>query len=441
MEDYCYRQAGIYISLHCHVLLALWDGSDQGKSGCGTAAAVSFALDGSYKPLSGMPFRSRENTAVLQILTPRKSAPVDMTAGEVSWLGGNKNEPRQGSLSEGSTKTKKKGGSPEIPPCLDEILARTDELNRLSAGVSPKGGLLPEKVGNDGVMDRLEAVYSVSDELSVRSAVRYRRVLGLLAAASTGVAAGFLLYDEAGLLWMILVCGAMLLLAWICRRWAVRADCHRRYIEYRLLAEGLRTQAYLRYAGSPQEAAWLFPRTQWEECAWIMAALCALIVGPPPVQERSIRECWAAGQRDYHEKAEVRAQKALKSSESIVHVALYVSIALYLLAVLYEGAFGGLFFPPLADGAAIELLRILLKLILGLIGAATLFIANYYGKQSLPRIYADHGKMKRFYAQVLVQLDSFGQTEELLRTLAREELVENGNWCSFQRDNTPDFSL
>ena len=53
----------------------------------------------------------------------------------------------------------------------------------------------------------------MSDALSLRCAKKYRRILGLLAAASTAVTAGFLLYDEAGLSWMLLLCGAMLLFA------------------------------------------------------------------------------------------------------------------------------------------------------------------------------------------------------------------------------------
>ena len=125
----------------------------------------------------------------------------------------------------------------------------------------------------------------------------------------------------------------------------------------------------------------------------------------------------------------------------MVRAVLSVSVALYVLALLFEIFFGGLFRPPAASPALIGLWRTLLKVALGLLSASTLFIANYYGKQSLSRTVADHGKMKRFYAEVAGQLERFGQSEELLRTLAAEELVENGNWCSYQRDNTPDFSL
>ena len=44
-DDYEYRQAGIYIAEHCHVLLALWDGCPPEKQfGCGTVEVINFAL-------------------------------------------------------------------------------------------------------------------------------------------------------------------------------------------------------------------------------------------------------------------------------------------------------------------------------------------------------------------------------------------------------------
>ena len=412
-SSWLYRQAGIYISLHSHLLLALWDGGPAKEQGCGTAEAVSFSLGGAYRPRRGMPLRSAENTAVLHIWAPRASG--GGPAGETRLLGNEE--------------------------AFLETLRKTDELNRLAPETEPQGGLLPEKPEGDNLLAGLEAVYHVSDALSLRCAKKYRRILGLLAAASTAVTAGFLLYDEAGLSWMLLLCGAMLLFALFCRRWAVRSDCHRGYIEYRVLAESLRTQAFLRYAGSEQEAPELFPRTQREECPWVLAALCALTVGPPPAQQRDIRVCWAEGQRDYHEQAEKRTHRAMLRSDLVVRAALCASVALYVLALLFEAFFGGLFLPPAAAPSLIELWRTLLKVALGLLSAATIFIANYYGKQSLSRVISDHGKMKRFYAEVAGQLERFGQSEELLRTLAAEELVENGNWCSYQRDNTPDISL
>jgi hypothetical protein len=98
-------------------------------------------------------------------------------------------------------------------------------------------------------------------------------------------------------------------------------------------------------------------------------------------------------------------------------------------------------FPPVLRGVSVELCRTVLKIVMGGISAATLFVSSYYGRLSLPRVLSDHRKMERFYAHMARQLRLQGQTEELLRVLAREELTENGNWYSYQSDNTPDLNL
>ena len=60
---------------------------------------------------------------------------------------------------------------------------------------------------------------------------------------------------------------------------------------------------------------------------------------------------------------------------------------------------------------------------------------------SLERKKTDHRKMEEFFRRVDGQMEQFGQTEELMELLAREELTENGNWSSYQRDNAPELNI
>lgn len=69
-RDFLYRQAGIYVASHSHVLLALWDG-EKGESTCGTAASVDFMLRENYG--SGRLFRAENYGAVIAVATPRES--------------------------------------------------------------------------------------------------------------------------------------------------------------------------------------------------------------------------------------------------------------------------------------------------------------------------------------------------------------------------------
>ena len=414
-RDFLFRQAGIYVAAHSHVLLALWDGGEGTEAACGTAEAVGFALHGSYAPVSGMPLRSALNEGVIHVFTPR-GARCETPAGAVELLGD--------------------------WDAVRDVLAKTDEYNRLASDVDTGARtLVPERDFDDPVLRRMERVGLTAGRLSAFSAARFRRALALLAVAATLLTLGFLLYDEAQAIWMILVCGLVLLAAWLLHRYAARSDCHRRYIEYRVLAECMRVQVFLRYAGSGREASELLSWSQQEETAWIMAALCALTPGQRPAQAHEIRDCWAGEQRRYHARAAEKAERRTRVSERTVRIALILSVALYCAAVVFELLCGGAILAPTFAVADAEACRTVLKIVLGTISAVTLFVSNYYGRLSLSRTLSDHGKMERFFAKISAELGRRGQTEALLELLAREELTENGNWCSYQRDNKPEISL
>ncbi len=71
-RDFLYRQAGIYVALHSHVLVALWDGSPAKPGGCGTSEVVDFMLNRSCGSRYSC-FRATNDGAVIHILTPRNS--------------------------------------------------------------------------------------------------------------------------------------------------------------------------------------------------------------------------------------------------------------------------------------------------------------------------------------------------------------------------------
>ena len=301
--------------------------------------------------------------------------------------------------------------------------------------------LLPDDAYGDEVVVRLEAAYHEADETSVAAAREYRHALAVLATASTGIAVAFLLYDEAELLWMLLVCGALLVFARAFQRRALRLDCHQRFIGMRALAEALRVQVNLRYAGSPLLAADLLTWTQMEETGWIADRLRELMAGAGVSVPHDVRACWVEDQRSYHEKAAARTGGDVARAGRVVAVAFAVSVCLYLGALAFELLCGGLLVAPSVHVADIERWRAALKICVGSMSAATLLISSYYGKLSLDRVHADHLKMAHFFAWAADRLAEEGQTEALLERLAREELIENGNWYSYQLDNTPGISL
>ncbi len=414
-RDTLFRQAGIYITEHSHIRLALWDGKTENQSECGTAAMVDAALRGAWKPRQGMACRRAENLTVIHVMTPREGT-EDPGAGTVNVLGDRKK--------------------------LEEILTRTEEFNRL-AETAPEGGesLLPEGESTDPAMRKQEAVMRAADSLSLRFARDYRQTMGILAVLGTAVALTFLLYDEANLTWMILLCGIALLAAMVVLNRAKRSDRHRRYIEYRMLAEALRVQLFLRYAGSRIEIQRIMTWTEQQETPWILCAMCALNAGKPPEKKRDIRECWVEKQRLYHEKAGQRTEGKSLRNDRLLRLAGICAVVLYFGGILFELLCGGMTPHPPIPVRNIETWRLILKILLGTVSVGTLFLASYYGKMSLERKKADHRKMEALFRTVGAQMEQFGQTEELMELLAREELTENGNWSSYQRDNAPELNI
>ena len=410
-----YRQAGIWIAEHSHIVLALWDGKEESKNEAGTAAVVRCALEGNWNPVSGLPVSSGDNTGVIHILTPRKDDGQD-GAGQIRKLG--------------NTGT------------LEEILNKTEEFNRLAETRLPKQEpLLPADDSRDPELQKLDEIYQTADGLSMRFAKQYRGMLAGLALTGTALTMAFLLYDEAELTWMILLCGAVILIAFLLLRRAGRTACHRRFIEYRVLAETLRVQLFLRFAGSGLQAQRVLPWTQKQETAWILCAVCALNAAPLPERREKVLDCWVKAQLDYHRQAGKRTAAKHKKQGRILGCAMVLSIIGYLFLLVYELTCGGLIFSPVYPPADPERVRTVMKAVLGTLSAGTLFMASYYGKMSLSRVTGDHEKMTVFYQKAADRIVRCGENEQMLETLAREELTENGNWSSYQRDNAPELNV
>jgi hypothetical protein len=69
-----YRALGIFIAQHCHVLLALWDGSEEEMSPGGSAEVVTFKRDGIPLEMGGSARASLDGSEigpVIEVLTPR----------------------------------------------------------------------------------------------------------------------------------------------------------------------------------------------------------------------------------------------------------------------------------------------------------------------------------------------------------------------------------
>ena len=299
-------------------------------------------------------------------------------------------------------------------------------------------GPLTRVAGNteEKSLREIDELYGAADVLSIRNAEKHRRILLLMSFAGTLLTLSFLLYDEAELYGLILACGVLILCLVLIRRVSDRLDCHRKYLQYRVLAECLRVEYFLCLAAVKTKVTEILPWSLREGIPWI-----AEVLGELPAEEvtekRPIKDCWVADQKKYHEEALAKAERKAKRDSVVSKAVLIVTIASYLAALAFEGLV--LFKGTGALNA--DIVRAVLKIVLGTMSAVTLFFGSFYGKMSLSNVIEDHKRMISLYETALERIRTEGESEELIRFLAREYLNENSAWYAYQSKNTPDIVI
>ena len=306
-----------------------------------------------------------------------------------------------------------------------------------------------EKDVEDPVLIKIDEVYGAADSLSLQFAEKYRRIIFALSVAGTLLAIAFLLYDEVYWYGMILACGVLILMLFGINRLARRLHCHRKYLEYRLLAEGARVQYYLCRAGLHRNVAALLPWSWQFNVPWTKKVLEQLLQAGKEKDEKrkraagcSILDLWVRDQAAYHRNALDRTEARIRRNDRITRAARVLALITYAAALVFEISAGGLFSgKELLPAGQMETARVVLKVAMGSFSAMTLFAGNYYGKLSLEDTAQDHRRMAALYEKTEQEILQNGETEELLLKLAKEELSENSSWYAYQSKNTPDIAI
>ena len=414
-RDYRYRQAGIYVATHCHVLLALWDGTPGKPGGCGAAETVGFMLDGGYA--DAPPFDAASDGAVIHISVPQASK--------------NQEVPIAAHLIE------------EHPGCLKDLLEQTDAFNADCGLLANDGATKGERPSTKawGRSALMREVYDEADRLSLRFQTRYLRVLWLLSLFCVLLVLAFLLYDEAEQNLFLVAYGVVLVAYAAFFQMVIRGSHHEKYIQYRVLAETMRVQLHLSSLGMEANVSDDFTWTQRHDIAWVRKAASAILCGAPePVTTTpdQVKSDWIDGQRAYHEHAYARDGGKHRIGGVITQAMLVCTVVAFVLITACE-----FFAPQLMDHAFIGIsMRSWAKIVWGCLSVVVLFVAGYYGRLSFERKAYDHEKMALLFKAAALRFETDPASyETVFRELAREEIIENGNWMSYCKENRPTFSL
>lgn len=427
-RDWHYRQAGLYIANHSHILLALWDGQEGDDVGCGTSSIVNAMLNDAFGD-SGKRQLHPGNGVVIQVVAMRAAADseeeaADQNVGEVK---------RHGAYDE-----------------LEKNLIKTELFNKdvgkrtsgSRADLQKENDCKAGNGSNDRILHKLYALYEAADSISTENAGKHRKFLAGMSVAATALTLIFLLYDEMEFHGLIIICGFIIFSLFIINTISRHSRSQQKYLDYRVLAENLRVQTHLYEAGAACEVSEIMPWNLQLALPWVKNAIDVTMIGETVIRSDNVRESWIIGQRDYHKRAYIKTARKLKSNDRIVRTALILTIAFYAAALIFELVWGGLLgiqMPLSADFC--NVIRLWIKIVLGTLSATTLFANNYYGKQALPNVMDDHIRMEILYEVALREMERLGEKEELFIRLAENELAETANWYAYQSKNEPELGI
>jgi hypothetical protein len=244
-----YAQSGVFMCAHCHILLALWDGKLSDQVG-GTSQVVRFHHDDVMPGYTvGTPSQliltDDESDLVYHIVCSRDrpdGAPAQgLRALDAWWYTTDERQPRVR----------------EMPSRHRRVFERLSEFNRdiarHAASIERESwSLLSDAQAatlSPGLQD-INHVFRAADWLAIYYQKKRLAVLRLTHVCVLVMGFAYVSYtDYSSERWLIFVLFGLMMLAMAVSAVATRGAWHRRYLDYRALAEGLRIQFYWAAAG------------------------------------------------------------------------------------------------------------------------------------------------------------------------------------------------
>lgn len=441
-RDRQYAKAGVYIASHCHILLAIWDGKTSGRLG-GTAQIVNYHVTSA---LPGLIDRHRDTRHVLaggdesllyHIVCSRDRSDGAPAAGLLPL--------QAGWRSADSLSTKD-----ELPAEFRLMFAHMAEFNVDSSKYAAQIEAVPAPphgVPSNATVT-IDHIFQAADWLAIHFQKRVLMAMRLTytLAALMGIAFTFYAHLPAQdpLIYLFLLLFASGGFVAVLAR---RRDWHRKYLDYRALAEGLRVQSCWRRAGIAANADHEFAhdnflQKQNIELGWIRNVMRAAglypSIRPEEVTPAALADVIAewvgesgkSGQLHYYECKTVERTGLHHVTETIGSISLWggVTISVFLAA----------FALALSPEAKISLVMIMA--VLSIIAAVR---EAYSYRKADKELIRQYRFMQRIFASARAALDRTHdpvRQREILLSLGDAALTEHAEWTLMQRERQVEHS-
>jgi hypothetical protein len=444
-RDRQYAQAGVFISSHCHILLALWDGRESDLLG-GTAQVVRFHLSGIMPGLierrrgPQMVLDRGEESLIYHIACSRSDehsavqpplAPLQPL--QARWI----------SLEE------ERAATTGMPDEFQRMFTCMREFNidrqRYEEDISIAAAHAESETAGYAGDAILDGLFVAADWLALHFQKRVllaMRSIHILAAL-TGVA--FVCYSDLPtdlplqfyfIYVFIVLFGAGVVLAQMARR----RDWHRKYVDYRALAEGLRVQRWWLRAGTAATSSSAFAHDNFMqkqdiELGWIRNVMRAASVNfidgatvPVTALEKVIRE-WigkagAGGQLDYYARKTEHLSRMHQTTRNLGSACLWLGVAIGVFLALFQSRLG-------ADNTTS------LVAVMGVLAIVAAARESYAYRKGDKELIKQYRYMHGIFAAARMKLDATQDAEsqrEILRALGETALAEHSEWALMHRE-------
>lgn len=439
-----YAQVGVFQCAHCHILLAIWDGKVTADLG-GTGQVVKFHHD------DVMPGYTTRTMATQQML-------VDDESDLVYHIVCSRDRP-DGAPGEGLTpldafwftKDRENPRSQEIPAQHQLIFERSGEFSRDAVQHAEEIQANKYPLYSDEQRERLPPgvddindLFCIADWLAICYQKKVLLTLRMTHLLAFLMGLMFILYNDLDA-WPYFMLAFLMFFALSAgiQQAAGRRGWHRKYLDYRTLAEGLRVQFYWAVAGigSENESKFAhdnFLQTQDPELGWIRNVM--RVAGTEYDVSRNadsaglefvIRE-WIgeqdSGQLGYFAKKSSERIRRNRFTERLGHLSLLTSVVMVTVFLV-----AGSRLPDTWSGPLMVLMGTMLLLF-----AIRQGYAYATAEKDLIKQYEF---MSRLFENARRRLDSTDDEEEqrmILRALGGSALDEHAEWILMHRDRTID---
>ncbi len=435
-----YASVGVFLCAHCHVLLALWDGKDNGQLG-GTGQVVRFHHD------DVMPDYAPPTSVSLLSLTDDESDLVYHVVCSRDRPGG---EPAPGLRAVTSfwfTRDTEHPRSEQIPERHRRVFVYANEFSREAQSFAAvidqeRASLIPGATGPSlppGLAD-INQVFCAADWLAMRYQKRVTLALKASHLCALVAAAGYLSYTDLYSAPTMIALILLMMLVAVGINWlAVRGAWHRKYLDYRTLAEGLRVQFYWAAAGVTSGNITKFAHDNClqmrdVELGWIRNVMrvagteCDVAPSLTPEGLAFVRSEWIGdterGQLGYYRRRSALHSRETALTRRIGRIGIATTL-LALIALLFIG-------PGLSPEWQTPIVY-LMGLILLLVGVRQ----SYATRRAESELIRQYEFMHRIFNNARRRIDvaeSDAERRRILKLLGDSALEEHAEWILIHRE-------